>query len=271
MTGSFGAGFNGKWFAVEPFRSDGTTCEDGTQGDPNTPGNPVRDGETGDFNNCAKGTCPGTFNGASMCVACNVSDPPKTTTETTPDGTTTTTETTTCDGSDCVTTVVTETCDDEDVCTTTTTTEDDTQMGFCEENPTFASCREGKWSGACQGGFSCDGDPIQCAIARDQHIRHCQMETHTDQSQAGVAMIDGNPHPSGHPYNDAEVQEVSFAGSIDQSNPLGGSCPSDRSFQVMAGSSITIPFSQLCTPLQMVGQVGVALAMLMAVFIAFKQ
>jgi len=220
---------------------------------------------------CPANQCPGTVNGASVCVACGVTDKPTTETETKPDGTvedkTTTTE---CNGTTCTTTTTTTTTGGGGTTVNVEVTQEP-QPGFCEENPTFSACKEGRWSGMCGGGFNCEGDAIQCAIARDQHTRHCQMEMHTDESAAGVAMIDGNPHPTGHPLNNAEVQDVSFAGAIDQTNPIGGSCPADRVVSVGPGSSVTIPFSNLCGPLAMVGNVGVAVAMLLALFIAFKQ
>jgi hypothetical protein len=85
-------------------------------------------------------------------------------------------------------------------------------------------------------------------------------------------MADGNPHPNGHPRNDSETQSVDFAGQIDQGDPLGGgSCPPDRQFSVSSFGSVTIPFSRLCGPLGVVGNLAVAFALLAAAFIAFRQ
>ncbi len=219
------------------------------------------------------GTCPGNVNGQNVCLACSwTQDKPTTTTEDKPDGTSTGTETKTeCNGTTCTTTTTTTTTGPGGT-GTTVKVEVEPQDGFCEQNPTFSACKEGRWGGSCQGGFSCDGDAIQCAIARDQHQRHCQLlETHTTFSQAGADMADNDPFPQGHPHNDAETKTIDFSQQIDQTDPLGGgSCPGDRTIAIHGGS-VVIPFSSLCGPLSFFGQIAVACCLLMAAFIAFKQ
>ncbi len=219
------------------------------------------------------GTCPGSINGQSACLACSwTEDKPKTTTGDDGNGNTTGTETKTeCNGTTCTTTTTTTTSGPGGT-GTTVSVDVEPQPGFCEQNPTFSACKDGRWGGSCLGGFSCDGDAIQCAVAREQHVRNCQLyETHSAYSQAGAALSDDNPHPTGHPYNDAETKTVDFAQQIDQSDALGGgSCPGDRTIAIHGGSFV-IPFSSLCGPLAFFGQVAVAFCLLAAAFIAFKQ
>lgn len=221
---------------------------------------------------CPANQCPGTVNGASVCVACGVTDAPKTTTETNPDGTTKgTTTKTECDGEKCTTTTTTKTTDGDGNESTSTKTETEDQSSYCEQNPTATACKESKWRGQCGGGFQCDGDAIQCAIANEQHQRNCAMfDTPDALATKGAGMVDDNPTPQGHPANSPEVKDVGLAGQIDMSNPIGGSCPQDKTLS-MGGQTFTLPLSTLCTPLQMLGQVGVAVSLLMAAFIAFKQ
>jgi hypothetical protein len=80
--------------------------------------------------------------------------------------------------------------------------------------------------------------------------------------QAAKAQPQGAPTP-------ANTTDMSFSSVINQTDLLGGGCPADTTFQI-AGSSMSIPFSQLCGPLQMLGSLMVGLSMLAAAFIVFR-
>ncbi|WP_416383968.1 virulence factor TspB C-terminal domain-related protein [Roseateles microcysteis] len=62
---------------------------------------------------------------------------------------------------------------------------------------------------------------------------------------------------------------MSFASAIDQTNRLGGGCPSDVSISY-AGRSWVIPWSQHCDKLQLIGNLMVSVCMLAAAFIVFR-
>lgn len=87
--------------------------------------------------------------------------------------------------------------------------------GFCKDNPTVSFCGGGgggkgggkngdsMFSGGCGSGFSCNGDAIQCAMAKEQYKRNCEAEAADpardlftteaakDQGRAGVIAATG--------------------------------------------------------------------------------
>ena len=88
------------------------------------------------------------------------------------DGVCTTTTTTT--------TTITNNSTGSSTTSTSTSTSTESQGGFCKENPGSKLCGKGgdegsEFGGACKEGFSCEGDAIQCAIAKEQHRRSCQL------------------------------------------------------------------------------------------------
>jgi hypothetical protein len=128
---------------------------------------------------------------------------------------------------------------------------------------------DSSFGGSCAGGFTCGGDAIQCAIAREQHIKNCILfTTETTLSQLGNTSANNQATPEGHPRAPGNITStsLSFASVIDQSDAIGGGCPAD----VPIGSIGVIPFSQLCGDLQMLGALLVGLAMLAAAFIVFR-
>lgn len=62
----------------------------------------------------------------------------------------------------------------------TTTTVD--KADYCSKNKTAGACKDekgeeegkGKFGGSCSAGFTCEGDALQCAIAKEQHKRNCE-------------------------------------------------------------------------------------------------
>lgn len=231
---------------------------------------------------CPTGQCPGTVNGLSGCFPCQTStnsDGKTTTTKTNDDGTTTTTETgtkTTCDGDKCTSTTTTTTTTrnpDGTITSTGTGTEEEElpQEKFCEENPTSPLCKEGSFGGACAGGFTCDGDAVQCAVAKEQHQRNCQMfDTPTPLSIAGEQAANGQDRPQGHPLNDQTGTPFNFSSGINTSDALGGGgCPSDDTVTV-SSLTLTIPWSRYCGMLNTIGELSVAVCMLAAALIVFR-
>lgn len=253
-----------------------------------------------------QGKTYGTFNGVGMCLERGSPDGQETTSEgersetKTENGqttqTTTKTEvTTSTDGTVTVTTTTTKVTDPGGENESTDITVDQltgSRGEVCAAKPSLAMCRgDGKgdgggtgeidagdgdgdgdggdgFSGNCEAGFQCEGDPITCAIAREQHIRNCQLWKETDQSNLFDAALRGeDPGDAALKKENWEQVELG-SGVIDTSRWLGGGCVEDFTTSIM-GVSIEIPFSRLCPYLDFMGAIVVAFAMLAAMRIIF--
>lgn len=243
---------------------------------------------------CPTGQTMGQVNGQNVCVKSdgNPGDPngpqttptpppPDTTTKsptvTNPDGTTTQTTITTTTTNNITTTDTTTTNTGTDGTQTVSTTSTssptpdappkDPMDDFCVKNPTVEVCRkkkDGEFGGTC-GAFTCTGDPIQCAIAREQHTRNCTLFT-TETSLSTLGNELGSGTDSGVSANPANLENrtiINLPTALDKSKVFGSACMADLSVQVMS-SSITIPFSNLCPYMEMMGKIVVAFSMLSA-------
>ncbi|MEF9964590.1 MAG: virulence factor TspB C-terminal domain-related protein [Comamonas sp.] len=133
---------------------------------------------------------------------------------------------------------------------------------FCKENPTLDSCKTGSFVGSCTANFKCEGDAVQCAMAREQHIRNCQLfETATQESQLYDSIKDLKGDQTG---NLDGAQTIDIGSLINTSDALGGgSCISDINVTVMK-STISLPMSRVCPYMGMLGNILVAVSMLLA-------
>lgn len=228
---------------------------------------------------CPAGQCPGTVNGSQVCVPCNsTTNGPSTSASApggaasappipnAPPGTTSSEQTTQCGGGQCTTTT---TYRDQNGNTTGTRDERQDQPSFCRENPQSPLCRDSTISGTC-GAVQCNGDAVQCAIAREQAARNCEFFAPTGPAvDAGVAAGAGHARPSGHPALAADAVALDFASNLDQTNRLAGSCPADIPL-TLAGHSLLFRVSQVCAPVQQLGYLVVAVSLLAAAFIVFR-
>lgn len=229
---------------------------------------------------CPSGQVLGQFNGVNMCLAggtpSNPYTPPppsqtSTTTSTTPpdaSGTTTTTITTTNPNGSTSTTIVNNYSNGTSSSTTTETPppDQDPLKAFCVENPDAPICAKSSWGGSCSA-FSCSGDAVQCAIAREQHTRNCALfDTSTSLSTLGNQVSSGaDPAASSHPAAAGNRQVFSLPGSLDQSRLLApGAGLTDQVF-VVAGNDITVPFSRLNYYLNIMGGIVVMFSLIAAV------
>jgi len=227
----------------------------------------------------------GTVNGVEVCVSkkpdSGVGGPEGDETST-DDGTETTTRRresrTECKDGNCTTTTTTTTTRRNNSTGATTTSSSTTittqaQPNFCKENPGSKLCKEGdedgsSFGGACTGGFTCEGDAIQCAIAREQHTRACKLfDTPSPESQ----LYDANKNKTGNQTGGLPGNEtISIASRINTGDSLtGASCIGDIN-TVVWGAQITLPVSGLCPYLEMLGNVLVAVSMLVAAKIIFR-
>ena len=144
----------------------------------------------------------------------------------------------------------------------------DKDKDFCKQNPELQICKKGSFSGSCNGSFACEGDALQCAAVREEHIRNCQI---FDTPNEGSKLFDSEKGKTGSqtgnlPGNDT----VNIQGQLDTSDALGGgSCVSDLNVDVM-GQNLSLPLSRMCPYLDMLGNVLIAVAMVLAIRIVFR-
>lgn len=153
-------------------------------------------------------------------------------------------------------------------CTTTNpdgTTDEQDKTDFCRENPKSPMCIENKWGGGscASGSFSCDGDAIQCAIAKEQHRRNCKL---FDDKSAETALYEQEKGKEGNQTDDLPGNEtINVLGRIDSTDALGGGGAGAKDLTVtVAGSSITLPFSKINPGLDALGRVLLAVSFLIA-------
>lgn len=220
----------------------------------------------------SKGSCPkGTFatevGGSAVCVSTQPlsSESPKSNQTSGQAGSTgTSTKTTT-----------TKTTNNPDGSTTTTETSSETKSGteskpndmagFCKENPEAAVCGDGgSWSGSCAG-FTCGGDPVQCAQAQAAWQLKCSMEVDASSKQVqdgnramGGGFTNGDPTKGG---------EVDVSSTFDTSERYAAQCPADPSFTVW-GRLVHVPLSEGCKWFSILGQAAVAVCALAGARIA---
>jgi len=234
---------------------------------------------------CGSGQVLANIGGQSKCLADGVPTNPhegtqpgpsnESETETTTDGSgnTTTTKTSSTTNGDGSVTTKTETtnCDAGGTNCTTSTTEEtsggDPLKSFCEENPKSKICTdlEGSFGGSCASGFLCEGDAIMCAIAREQHIRNCQFYAESTEAEL-YAQIAAGTDPLAAQCTSGECSnrdQVDMSTTLNTTNRYAGTCPSNQTFVVM-GQDVTLPWSNICPYLELMGRVVVAFAMVAA-------
>ena len=213
-----------------------------------------------------------------------------------------------CNGDKCtVTTDKTTTKPDGTTTTTTTTTEDVNRQGYCARNPESSVCgrsedddgankgaRErggggssggdgdgdgegeqnpSQFGGACAAGFTCEGDAILCAIAKDQHERACDL--FDDETSAEYLLYQSEKEKTGKVTEDLEGNRtVDVAGIVSASDVfLGGaaSCPADPTITLHNGMTFVIPYSTLCPYLVTLGNILVIISSMSAVLILIRR
>jgi hypothetical protein len=227
---------------------------------------------------CGAGQAPGTVNGTTSCYPTG-SDVPKAggrdsstnnadgSKETVHDetncvagGSKCTTDTTKCTTAAGATTAT---------CSTTTTT--DTATGTCAKNPGNSVCGGGNgapgssFGGSCAAGYKAVGeDPVLNAMAQEQYTRNCQVFA-TDKPESVVVAnaSDATGLQKATTPGDSTVSIGS--GNFDTSNALGGGggCSLNKTITV-AHMTATLPFDVLCDPLAYLGQLLVAVSLLLA-------
>lgn len=263
------AGAPSKVYATLDFKLTGSSCSGGV-----TPVTPDAS------NPCPAGYSQGLVNGVSRCLASQSSVPPA--------PSVTQTEVQRVDNGNGTSTVTTTTTTNNSVTTTTTiinnstgqtvseikevkkTDPDKTEMSrFCEENPESVICKTSSVAASCAS-FTCDGDAIQCAIAREIHARNCQLfEDRSDPVTAlGDSILDGSALDANDPRSEANRVSVDLANQFNVTPRVGVVCLGDDVFEIY-GSEVRLPWSALCPYLDIAGQVLVVLTLIMGMGIMF--
>lgn len=124
------------------------------------------------------------------------------------------------------------------------------------------------FGGQCDA-VTCDGDAIQCAIARDQYRRSCQL---MDKESAESQLYHAEKSKTGKRTDDLPGNEtIAFGQSMFSSaNMLGpGTCIGDVHGEIM-GQSITLPVSNVCSMLGTLRYALLAFGALLWVIIVFR-
>lgn len=201
----------------------------------------------GKKSNCSVGLCESKF-APDLCIPCDTNVD-----KSTGAGTKTST---TCNGSSCTTTK-------EDG-----TKEEKPKEQFCAENPKSPLCIVNKWGGGscASGNFSCDGDAIMCAVAREQHLNNCKIsklfESDNDSASLFNKAAAGTDEFSPDKMK-SQAQQITVS-SFDQSGfGWSHSCPADPSFNLpFANAEFSIPFSKICPLLAILSNAGVGITLL---------
>lgn len=157
--------------------------------------------------------------------------------------------------------------------TTTTTTQSKGQ--YCAEKPTAEVCKgdgsgsKNSFGGSCKddgtADVACDGDAIQCAIARQQKETDCKLFK-PDQAMTDKFNEAKNDNGSTNPASAANITTVHLPTSLNASSPYSGQCIQDVTISV-ASSSVSLPFSAWCPYLEAIGYLFLACAYISAAFI----
>lgn len=233
----------------------------------------------------------GEVNGVAACVpnvkdnGVNLGGDKKT--ETKPDGTKVDTEVKTeCAGGKCTTTTTVTTTTPGGGTSTETTKVDQTERAYCQANPSRCTNGKadpgkggsgtgtggggkgggeddedkGKFGGSCTAGFTCEGDAIQCAIAKEQHKRACDM--FEDRDNDAYRLYDKEKGKEGSVLGSLKGnKDVDISQYVAERDDFigGGGCPADRVIQFTHGE-VTIPYSKLCPYFEMLGTILIVCA-----------
>lgn len=170
---------------------------------------------------------------------------------------------------------ITETVTNPDGSTTSTS---QTQESYCQKNPTASLCKQadeeakkGSWSGSC-GAFQCEGDAVNCAIARKIHQDRCDdlddMQQFENAASLGKKLLNGEHEADVTAFLNGEGdgnKSINVGGLVSENGAyqFAAQCLSDIQFSI-GGHSITVPISKVCPYFEMIGLFLLAAAYLAA-------
>jgi len=131
-----------------------------------------------------------------------------------------------------------------------------TDDDYCKKFPNDSKCIKSSFGGSCGGAFNCNGDAIQCAIAREQHTRNCAL---IDAKVPGYESLVGE---AGSMAGEAgslkgRIEERNLADKFDfgmnaADGNVGACLIADKdislgNFPGFTGGTVKIPLSMICT------------------------
>lgn len=136
---------------------------------------------------------------------------------------------------------------------------------LCEKNPELEMCKTTSFGGACGGAFTCEGDAVQCAIAKAVNEVNCAFKP---QSTTINDIVEAQGLTGKEAALTASLvpSTVDVAGMLHTNErDLAGSCPAPFQFTAMGGS-FGIDVGPLCDLAEIAG----ALLMISAALIAAR-
>lgn len=241
-------------------------------------GAPDGEPKKSESNPCPNGF-PGSVNGTDVCVKREPDkgiEGVKGTETKNADGTSTTTkETTKCNAGVCTTTKETTQRDSSgNIIGVPKVEETKEPVGDkCNKDPGSKLCASvgmgdgeggGGLTGNCVAGFVAKGeDPILNAMALEQHKRNCEL-MRTDTEPSAWAAAEGAKTDNVMADNPLNSTVSIGASNFDTSDALGGGGCSLNKTLTVRGISVALPFNVLCDPLAVLGQILVAVSLLLA-------
>lgn len=260
-----------------PYTSTGQACTVGSGAGVAAPATMPRVADAADSTSCAAlGGQYGKVNGVAVCVP-RSDDPPNVAgvvqpspeSQTTADGTVIAeVNTTTCDSSTCTTTTTTTTTPPGGTSTTSTATATASQDDYCRQNSHLAMCKDARYfAQGCAAPPACDGDAIQCGIARQTWATSCALDpsetAETSRGRSAAAVVgDQSANLEGN-------RSIAISASSYSQDPVFSPSGMSDVTVTVSGQQITIPFSSVNYILEMLGSIGVAVCFLAAMKITF--
>jgi len=219
----------------------------------------------------------GVVNGVSVCLPYNASSGVVSKeVKDNGDGTKTTTKSeVTCENGKCATTTTsttTNTTTNTTVSSSSSTTTVD-KAAYCSQNKTAGVCKDekgenedgdGSFGGSCGGGFTCKGDAVMCAMAKEQHKRNCEMLGEDKDPASFFNQVKNGTDSKSAEALKGEAQQINISTQLDMSGSgLSRSCPADPRIDLpFAGKSFVIPFSAVCPTLKTMSDVALMITAL---------
>lgn len=276
---------NGEWVTFGSAKGNGSTCDPAIIDDLNAekdstyvPEEEPKLAETPD-STCLNGQ-KGTVGGVTVCLPFSASSGvTETETKDNGDGTKTNSKTEVkCENGKCEITksssTINNTTNNTVSSSSTTTTVD--KADYCSKNKAAGVCKDeqgeeegkGKFGGSCSGGFTCEGDALQCAIAKEQHKRSCEL--HVNESPESK-LYEASKGKTGKVTDDLPGNEtIALTDRIDTSSALGaGYCPLRDINVDMFGYSKVLPLSDHCEKIGYVKIFFVSFCLLLGLWIVF--
>lgn len=137
---------------------------------------------------------------------------------------------------------------------------------YCKNNPNAEVCKaagkQATSSNDCAVEPSCSGDAIQCASLKQQWQIQCELKNGEIPDTDANYLAGQGAITAGQGVIIGEPSTLNVSGQISQQTFLGGSCVTDLAIDLGSHGTFNIPFSQLCSTFEIMGNILVAIAML---------